>query len=578
MISLAQGPKNIAPKLTASPAGDPATTQSLRIPVDIVGFSVIYRHSPPERSEGETLVFTTDIPLKRHLKEMDRTMLKKQSMNSLIKRLPWLIGGFGFAIVLILGQVNSLQAAEPKQPQPGQRHLFFDDLEIEKKQNLKRVVNQPTKHPDNPVLRREHPWEEFRIQVYGTMIFDPDEKIFKSWYMNIPKTAKQKITVAGQRRPGHATLLSYATSKDGVKWHKPILDLIDFEGSKKNNMIAPELYNPEGFSVLHEPHDPNPKRRYKAFYWDHGMGPLIMHKGEEIYGSGPKDGMHVAFSPDGVHWKSYENNPVMKLGSDTGQVVLYDEEIKRYVAYGRFGAGGRKVARSESTDFIHWSKPRLVLKPDKKDGPKTQFYGITINRYAGQYVGVLWMFWIEAGNVGRIDFQLCHSRDGKTWIRDPERNVFLPNGPPGSWDAFDMRAACHSVILDDRILFYYAGSAAPHGKGAEMNLGMDIGLATLRRDGWVSLNAGEKPGILTTKPFPLPKEKLHLNVDADGGQVQIALIDSTGKIAAQSKTITGDQLDVPVLFPKTKLQPGTSVQLKITAEKAKLYSYWFDAK
>ncbi len=501
-------------------------------------------------------------------------------MDSSIKRLSWLCGSLGLALVLVMGRADSLPAGDHKSPRAGLRHLFFDDLEIESIQNLKRVVNQPAKHPDNPVLRREHPWEEFRVQVYGTMLFDPDEQLFKAWYMNIPKTPTEKITVGGQRRPGHATLLSYATSQDGVKWNKPVLNLVDYEGSTENNMIAPELYNPEGFSVLYEPRDPNPKRRYKAFYWEHGLGPFIMHQGQEIYGFGEKDGMHVAFSPDGIHWKSYEQNPVMKLGSDTGQVVLYDEELERYVAFGRFGAGGRKVARSESTDFIHWSKPQLVLQPDERDGPKTQFYGITINRYEGLYVGVLWMFWIESGNVGRIDFQLCHSRDGKTWIRDPERNVFLPNGPPGSWDAFDMRAACHSVILDDRVLFYYAGSAAEHGKGDELKLGtasgMDIGVATLRRDGWVSLNAGETPGTLMTKPFSLPPGKLHLNVNAGNGQVQVALIDAAGEIVAPRGAITGDRLDAVVEFAERTFPPGTRVQLRITAANAQFYSYWFD--
>ena len=145
-----------------------------------------------------------------------------------------------------------------------------------------------------------------------------------------------------------------------------------------------------------------------------------------------------------------------------------------------------------------------------------------------------------------------------------------------------MRAAFHSVILEDRILFYYAGSASKHGTNYDLSLkkaiGMDIGVATLRRDGWVSLNAGEKSGTLVTKPFPLPKGNLHLNVDASNGQVQVALIDPAGKIEAQSKTITGNQLDTSVLFPKPKLPPGTSVQLQITAKKAKLYSYWFDEK
>lgn len=502
-------------------------------------------------------------------------MSRKRLLVCLLQRLLWGRGGVGLTLCLLTGPIDSIQAADLEDLKPGVRRLFLDDLEIENIDNLERVVNQPVKHPDNPVLKREHPWEGFRVQVYGTMLYDPDEKLFKAWYMNIPKTADEKITVGGQRRPGHATLLSYATSRDGVRWEKPILNVADYEGSTKNNMIAPGMYNPEGFSVLYEPHDKNPKRRYKAFYWDHGRGPFIIHKGKEIYGYGPTDGMHVAFSPDGIDWTPYENNPVMKLGSDTGQVVVYDEEIQRYVAFGRFGAGGRKVARSESADFINWSKPTLVLAPDKKDGPRTQFYGITIDRYAKQYVGVLWMFWIEAGNVGRIDFQLCHSRDGKTWHRDPERRVFLPNGPPGSWDAYDMRAACRSVVLDDRVLFYYAGSPARHGRGGEEKLGMDIGLATLRRDGWVSLDAADEPGTLLSKPFLLTKGTLHLNTDADRGKVWAALIDSTGAVITESEAITGDRLDATVVFPKGQPKVGTEIRLRLTAENAKLYSYWF---
>ena len=149
----------------------------------------------------------------------------------------------------------------------------------------------------------------------------------------------------------------------------------------------------------------------------------------------------MSFSADGVHWRTYEKNLVMKLGSDTGQVVLYDSAIKRYVAFGRFGAGGRKVARAESADFIHWSEPKLVLSPDERDGANTQCYGISIDLYEGMYVGMLWMFWIDGGNVGRIDMQLCHSRDGKAWRRDPSRTGCITNGPEGAGDWGEMRAA-----------------------------------------------------------------------------------------------------------------------------------------
>ncbi len=480
----------------------------------------------------------------------------------------------------LLAQAESAMANPAVEVKAGVRQLFFDDLLLESRESLTRQIHQPVKHPENPVLKREHPWERFRIQVYGTVVHDDEAGLFKAWYMNIPRTAMEKVVVQGQRRPGHATLLSYATSKDGVLWEKPVLNLVDFEGSTENNMIAPDLYNPEGFSVLHEPDDPNPERRYKAFYWDHGFGPFIIHDGEEIYGTGPKDGMHVAFSPDGIRWTPYAGNPVMKMGSDTGQVVLFDPKLKKYVAYGRFGAGGRKVARSESEDFIHWSKPKLVLKPDERDGPKTEIYGISIDLYEGVYIGMLWMFWIEHTNVGRIDFQLCHSRDGKSWVRDPERIVFMPNGPDKTWDHGDMRAACRSVILSDRVLIYYAGSSADHGGWSGLETGMDIGVATLRRDGWVSLNAGEGEGVLVTKPFVHPGGDLHLNVDAQGGSVVAAVLNEQGQPLSDwqpAAPVAADALDRRVSFDQeaSKLK-GSVVRLKLKCRNAKLYSLWFE--
>ncbi len=469
---------------------------------------------------------------------------------------------------------------EPVVIERGVRQLFFDDYWLETRVGLVRTINQPVKHPKNPVLKREYSWEGFRVQVYGTVIHDPEEGLFKAWYMNIPRTAAEKITVQGQRRPGHATLLSYATSKDGIMWEKPVLNLVDFEGSKANNMVGRDMYNPEGFSVLYEPRDPNPARRYKAFYWDHGYGPFVMHEGLEIYGEGERDGMYVAFSPDGIHWTPYEHNPVMKLGSDTGQVVLFDPRLQRYVAYGRFGAGGRKVARSESPDFIHWSPPELVLAPDERDAPNTQFYGISVDLYEGLYIGMLWMFWIESGSVGRIDFQLCHSRDGKNWLRDPERAVFLPNGPEGAWDWGDMRAACRSVILPDKVLIYYSGSAAKHGLGGKLRIGMEIGLATLRRDGWVSLDAGTQPGHLLTKPFVHPGSDLYLNADVSNGSVVAQFLDAESRPLPNfpaSEPISGEVLEHRVRFSEGQSASlaGRTVRLQLTLTRAKLFSVWF---
>ena len=271
---------------------------------------------------------------------------------------------------------------------------------------------------------------------------------------------------------------------------------------------------------------------------------------------------------------------MVKLGSDTGQVVLFDKRLDRYVAYGRFGAGGRKVARIESPDFIHRTRPELVIEPDEQDGPNTQFYGITVNLYEGVYVGMLWMFWIDEGRVGRIDFQLCHSRDGKRWVRDPDRRVFLPNGPEGAWDAYDMRGACRSVILPNRILIYYAGSPARHGEGGMGERGMDIGLATLRRDGRRGSLARASLGLPRCRRRP--RHSSHETVHLPGSsppreRERVARPTHPRTRKASARPMTADGLDMtPQFSGPAEALAGREIRLRFEMLRGKLYSFWFE--
>ena len=474
----------------------------------------------------------------------------------------------------------SLLASASELPPPldsplGLRQLFLDDYIIARADNLARTLNQPTKHPDNPVLRGEHPWEALRVQVYGTALYDPGERLFKIWYLSIPRPADQTVTINGQTRPGHATLLAYATSNDGLHWDKPGLGLVDFEASTANNLLMPEGYNIEGASILYEPRDPDPSRRYKAWYWDHGRGPLVLHEGVLIYGEDERTGMYVAFSPDGIHWTPYEGNPVIKAYSDTGQCVLWDPGLQRYVAYGRLGFG-RRVARTESPDFIHWSEPQLVLEPDEQDAG-CQFYGIAVDLYQGLYIGLLWIMSPEVNRLSTLDVQLVSSRDGIHWNRVCDREVFLPNGPAGSFDAADIRTACRSVFLDDRILIYYAGASGRHGSGSHM----EIGLATLRLDGWVSLDADARGGRLLTKTLRCRGGCLYLNTDASQGEVTVSICapDETPLPGFErSLPVTADALNAPVTFPSgTDLQSlaGWPIRLLLHLRSAKLFSLSF---
>ena len=77
-------------------------------------------------------------------------------------------------------QTSAVESSLAEIPR-GVRQLFFDDLIVARAEKLVRTVHQPVKHPDNPVLKREHPWEGYRVQVYGTVIYQPQKKQ-RSWW------------------------------------------------------------------------------------------------------------------------------------------------------------------------------------------------------------------------------------------------------------------------------------------------------------------------------------------------------------------------------------------------------------
>ena len=105
-----------------------------------------------------------------------------------------------------------------------------------------------------------------------------------------------------------------------------------------------------------------------------------------------------------------------------------------------------------------------------------------------------------------------------------------------------------------------------------------IGLATLRRDGFVSLDAGETEGYVLTKPLILNSTELRLNVDASQGYVTVAITDDIGTPLKDytSQQIVGDQLEAAAKFNGSlEALKGKEVRLRFQLKRASLYSYWF---
>ncbi|NKB71850.1 MAG: hypothetical protein GKR89_32640 [Candidatus Latescibacteria bacterium] len=461
------------------------------------------------------------------------------------------------------------------------RQLFLDTRQITRMERLQRRVHQPRRHADNPVLRGENDWEAL-ASLYGTVLYDVVQKRFQMWYLTGPGRPGM-VQVRGRQALGNITLLGYATSTDGVHWEKPVLNQVDFEGSTANNLIDIGRTNCEGMAVLYDEADPDPGRRYKGFYWEHGGIDTFItwEDGRLLWGEGEGDGMWMSFSPDGVHWSNCPTNPVIGLGSDTTQSLLRDPATGQYAAYGRFGAGGRKVARATSADAVQFEAPKLVFECDEVDEEGTQFYGMPLALYEGIYIGMPWIY--REGVDGTIDTSLATSRDGVQWERVLDRQTFLSLGEAGSWEDGMVRITQNFNIVGDEIYLYYGGVQGPHTgrkfKTVERRTSSMLGLAVLRRDGFVSVDAGDDEGFMLTKPLTVDGASLHANAAPQtGGWVWAVVTDEEGVPLEgyASQKLEVDKVDAELIFARPLAElAGRTVRLRWEMQRAGLFSYWF---
>ncbi len=461
-----------------------------------------------------------------------------------------------------------------------ERQLFLDEVLIEGMDRVSRCVHQPERHPDNPILAAEHPWECQRI-LYADVIHDPDEDQYGLWYSSYDQDAKESV-------------LLYARSDDGVHFERPELDLVEYEGSRCNNRLP----TPAGFAhdktVICDRRAEDPARRYKMVYYSVG-------------------GVGVAWSPDGLRWTAHDQNPVIRPTGDGSQCPFWDERLGRWVMYVRPDGRHtrrhwrnhgvpydgsvfptRRVGRSESLDFETWLHIDEVLTPDQRDGAGTEFYYMLVLPYQCGYVGFLNVYHEWTGDPAALDganytldTQLTFSRDGISWTRVCDRQLFL-GCVPEAWD--EKRIYVDEVIVQDgEFLVYYRGSNIPH-VGINQAVGTlhqgrllqgdALGLARLRPDGFVSVDAGAAEGSLTTRPLRFAGRDLSVNVDAARGSLQVEAITLYGApipglTRADCPVIDADSSNQPVAWTSGKTLDAVEqpIRLRFHLRDSRLYSF-----
>jgi hypothetical protein len=391
----------------------------------------------------------------------------------------------------------------------------------------------------------------------------------------------------------------YLTSRDGIGWVKPIINKKD-----GNNLlrIPKEWGYVGGPGIFKDPVDRDPQKRYKMLY---------IAKPD---GSAKSLATHAAYSPDGISWTPEAKNPIIPF-SDTQPCPYWDIRLGKYVAYLRYGPPNtRLISRIDSEDFVHWSPKATVIRRTKMDGPfLTCHYGMRVMPYEGVYIGLLTAYHWERiapipkdkeGWMDKAEAQLTFSRNGLTWQRVAangaiphnelekdrdwkkvtEEAAFIPYGRhKKDWDWGQIYAHQGPLVVGDEIRFYYTGIAGRHWgsyHGDPDPPPTGVGLATLRLDGFVSVDAAAA-GTMTTKKFVFIGDTLEINANAAGGSIVAEALDAKGKaIEGFSKTdcipITTDSVR-HVLKWKGKndchLIQAQPIRLRFYLNKAKLYSF-----
>ena len=475
---------------------------------------------------------------------------------------------------------QKIRARAPVSMQSGLRQLFVDDHIIAETANLKRRLHQPDKDAGNPVLTPERPWEGEMITIYGSVIHDQDEATYKMWYQAFEGMESHE-NAAKKRRT------CYATSSDGIHWERPNLGILEYSGSRANNIVFNhelQTYYGEVHNVIQDREDPDPQRRYK----------MTLCCGDGVTWPGS---YFSATSPDGLHWTPTKK-PIITYEGQTPDIshLVKDPISGKYRLYCRIimkrpGVAlrdppeccGRAVGLMESEDFINWTTPEPVLLVDEDDPPGSDAHRMMVIPYEGMYLGVM-EFYMAVPPYTNMTWQLTSSRDGRHWQRVADRATFLPAGGMGDWDPHFLSFSDVPIIDDQEMWFYYGGRRHWNERVVEPDTGIygphtgAIGRAKLRRDGFCSMDAPCRGGYLTTVPLLLPPGELHLNVKSDFGEARVEVVEADGgQRLASSDTVTVDSCDVVARFPTADDVPAWQsrpVRLQFHLKNANLFSFW----
>lgn len=435
-------------------------------------------------------------------------------------------------------------------------HVFLNDSGTMLRQDLIRMVQTLRKEGDMPIFTADGK-EEGTGLGYASVRRDADGA-YTMWYCPHGKE-ELKETIFRPR---------VAVSKDGWQWSRHGMVFESNPEIRVDNMGIEEVGNRVG----------------SFFQGAQALGYAYMTQGG--------NGIHLLRSPDGCHLEAQKEQSLPCIGDRSS--FYYDRIEDEYLLISRLGRRGLPTMRWQdisvprfanlwkSSDLLHWRDFGIILRRDDLDPPDVSIYGMQPFRY-----GNCWLALVEIYHqaVERLDTQLAYSTDGIVWWRMDERMPVLPRGGEGAWDSHWVVPTINAPIDDgNRIRIYYCGAGTKHGSGTRH--WRSVGLATIRRDGWVSLEAGRKEGILVTTALPLDRPmRLEVNVDCRSGYLLTEVFPAvTGRgteslsepLFSPARLEYTDAIRQPIIWQHGEIIPPVEAGkcfLRFTLYQGSLFSY-----
>jgi hypothetical protein len=508
----------------------------------------------------------------------------------------------------------------------GRKQLFIDSKFIEASEGIRITAHQAWATGER-ILVTDAPWEsDTSLGSYSTVLEEGGK--LRLWYH----------VMAGAYKPGTNPPflgVAYAESSDGTHFRKPVLGLVERNGTRENNLVMPtdpKLAVIGGGSVQRDenPACP-PERRYKSwtkYYSKPGAALRGPHR--------------VWYSADGLRWR-VDERPVTGLrAADTQPSWFWDPRINRYVGYSREwvrekeGFGARMASYNESDDMLRWESSYMALFPDQRDlsigqtpmidmtrirvqgenvmpigrarggaeanaegqdqvltpTAPVDFYGPGVFPYEGVYLAAISMFYHWSGErheswPSTADVHLAVSRDGRHFMRPGRRQALLRTGRDGSFDSKWVWMMPRPIRRGGELWIYYIGSNRDHADRVEPGSPKltAVSRAILRLDGFVSAEADFEGGWMLTPPITFRGSRLTLNLDTGaGGSARVEILEESGKPIPGFTIFDSDELNTNSVRKVVSWGgnsdvvslAGKAVRLRFRMRAAHLYAFQFE--